>query len=782
MLKQKRFTIINIAGLAIGLCCFILIMLWVQDELSYDRFHQNADRIYLAIRTDQNVSMAATSKMLAPALKDEFPQVINATSFIQTPESVRIFLKYKEKGFEQTLALVDDDFFKIFSFEYMLGDPHTALASPNSVVITESIARKYFGDRNPMGETMDLSMLGKTSLMKVTGVLKDIPHNSHIQRQIFTTLPFFIKTYHLEQWSRWGNQQSNTYILTRENTDLNVLEKNIADYERKQLPNQDLKDLGYTLFPLKKLHLYAKDIKFFSSTGDIHYVYIFIAIAGLVLLIAIVNYVNLSNALSLRRAKSIGIHKVVGAQRRNLAWQHAFETFTLTFISLLLGLLFAQLLLPVINHTTGKTLSIQPGNLDFSLTLLVTLLVTGAVSSLYPAILISGFQPIQVLKGRLISGKRGNHLQKSLITLQFAVSIIIIICTMVVYNQLHYFQNTNLGYDKENIVCINIKGDIYSQYDAFKSKLLDNSNIIASSLSEPLEASSLSKTGGVDWPGKQGNFSTWILNTDEDFGLVYKIDMQKGRFFSEQFATDKTDAYIVNPPAAKEMGLDSPVGTDLTIWGRKGQIIGLTDDFHFSSLHDQIEPLIIRIPNPEEENLYYRTLSVRVASNSLPKSVQYLKETWHSFYPDQPFDYYFMDNYLNNSYQAEMRMSELFKYFSLLAIFIACLGLWGLTALTIEQKVKDIGIYKVLGANIDTIIFNLSKGYFKWILISNIIAWPIAYFAMNKWLEQYAYRVHMGWPVFVLPGIAALVIAMLTISWLTIRAATADPVEALRYE
>ncbi len=493
---------------------------------------------------------------------------------------------------------------------------------------------------------------------------------------------------------------------------------------------------------------------------------------------------NLSNALSLKRTKEIGIQKVVGALRSDLIRQYFGETLLLTFIALGCAIVFVELLLPVLNQLSGKSLSVSYLNPQFLLLILLTTVITGIISGLYPAIFISGFRPIQVLKGKFHAGTSGLNLRKGLIIFQFCLSIIIIICTMVVFTQLDFIQNSKLGYDKENIVCLRIKGDIHSQYDAFKNKILENPDILSISRSEPMDINSLGSTEGIDWPGRNENqgFSIWMLHSDCDFASTYKIDMHEGRFFSKKFPTDKTSAFVLNQAAVEAMGLQSPIGQEIKMFDRKGKIIGITKNFHFSSFYHKIEPLIFRIPNMKEQNLFYRELSIRLKSNSIHQSMAFLKNKWKSFYPAEQFNYYFFDENLNTHYRAEQRMGELFRYFSFLAIFISCLGLYGLTAFTIEQKTKDIGIHKVLGATVSNIVFLLSKNYFRWILLSNVIAWPITYYAMNKWLQNFAYRIDMSWWMFVLASGIAFVIALLTVSWQAIRAAMTNPVEALRYE
>lgn len=784
LIKHKRYSLINILGLTIGLACFILIMLWVQDELSYDRFHENADHIYLVLRSDIGITSGVTSKMLAPALKDELPEVMDATSFVQFPTSIKSYLKYKNKGFEENFSLVDPQFFDIFSFDFKDGNPQSAFLNPNSIVLTEHMAQKYFGGENVLGETLNFTLLGQTRALKVTGVLCNIPHNSHFQREIFIPISYVKNTYGIEDWERWGNQQSQTYILTQSVVDISEMEYKIADLERKNLPNQNLENLSYSLLPLKKIHLHANNIEFFASTGDIKYVYIFTIIAGIILLIASMNYMNLSNALSLKRTKEIGIQKVVGAHRSNLVRQYFGETLIITFIALGCALLIVELFLPVLNRLAEKSLSIAYLSPNFLLMILLITLLTSIISGLYPAIFISGFQPIRILKGKFNIGVSGLNLRKGLIIFQFTLSIIIIICTIIVFTQLDFIQNSNLGYDKENIVCLRIKGDIHRQYDAFKNEILESTNILSISRSEPMDISSLGSTGNINWSERNENqgFNIWLLHSDCDFASTYKIDMHEGRFYSDQFPTDKTNAFVLNQAAVEAMGFQSPIGQEITLWGRKGKIIGITKNFHFGSFHHRIEPLIFRIPNTDEQNLFYRELSIRLKPNSIHQSIAFLKNKWKLFYPAEPFDFYFVDENLNASYWAEQRMGEIFKYFSFLAIFIACLGLYGLTAFTIEQKIKDIGVHKVLGATVTHIVYLLSKNYMWWILFANVIAWPIAYYAMKKWLQNFAYRIDMSVWIFVLAGLVVMVITLLTVSYQSIKAATANPIDSLRYE
>ena len=775
--KHKRYSLINILGLGIGLACFILIMLWVQDELSYDRFHKNSNDIYLIIRNSYEKSDASTSRLLSSALKTNLPEVVNATSFTPLPDPFKVYIKYQDRSLEENIALAEPQFFEIFSFDFLEENPQSAFKDPNSIIMTERMSQKYFGDKNPLGESISLSMLGQERILKVTGILKNIPRNSHIRRELFVPIEF-IKSYGIN-WNSWYSQTVHTYIQTQDKIDIPQLEKKISDCK---LRNYDEENVSYMLLPLTKIHLHATNIVYFATTGDIKYVYIFSMIAGIILLIACINYMNLSNALSLKRAKEIGIQKVIGAQRIQLMRQYFGETFILTIIALVCGVFLVELFLPVLNQLSGKSLSMDFLNPQFIIAILLITIITCIISGLYPAVFVSGFKPIRVLKGKFHISERGINLKKGLIVFQFALSIMIIVCTIIVLTQLSFIQHINLGYDKENIVCLKVKSDISKQYEAFKNKLLENPSVINISRSEPVDANELGETEDVFWSGKNEKFKTRILHVDPDFSSTYRIKMQEGRFYSKQSPADQTGAYVLNETALEKMRLNSPIGKDLTIWGRKGKIIGIVKDFHFSSLHHSIEPVILRIPNPDEEKFYYRIISVRLNGKALSQSLSFLENTWKSIFRSESFNYYFVDESLNLNYLAEQRMSNVFKTFSLLAIFIACLGLYGLTAFTIEQKVKDIGVHKVLGASVSNIVFLISKNFLWWIIFSNAIAWPVTYFVMNKWLQNFAYRIDLTiWP-FLLAGLAALVIALLTVSWQAIRAATTNPVKSLRYE
>ncbi len=780
LFKHKKYSLINILGLAVGFTGFILIMIWVQDELSYDMFHKNSKNTFLVLRTSNDKVSAITSKLLGPAIKSEIPGILNETDYASLPEAFKPFLKYKENGFEESFALTDPHFFEVFNFKFIEGNPHTAFDEPNSIIMTERTAKKYFGNSDALGKSLELNFVGIKKIIKVTGVIENIPHNTHFQRELILPLDFI--TQFGANWDEWYNYSVQTFIVTRGNINKSFLEKKILECENGHAAKLNLGTTAYSLMPLSKIHLYSNNIGFFVSSGDIKYVYIFSFVACIILLIACMNYINLTNAFSLKRTKEIGIKKVVGANRRDLILQYYGETFVITITALGLSLLFVEMLLPLMNNLSGKQLSVNYTSPDFISFVILITFITIIISGIFPAIFATRFRPVQILKGKFQNNIEGLNLQKGLVILQFALSIAIITCTFIVMQQLSFIRNADLGYDKENIIDIKVNGNIYDKYNAFKNRLLSNSKIFCISRSEPMDGKSLSKTEGIDWAGKQKRFDSWLLHVDADFAKTYKIHMKEGRFYSEQYPSDETSAYVINETAEKEMGLKPAIGKEITVWGRKGKIIGVTKDFNFSSLHDLIEPVILRIPDPNQRNIFYRELSVRVNPNGVNKSVEYIQDTWKSFFPGESFNFYFVDESQNANYFAEQRMGNIFKYFSLLAIFIACIGLYGLTAFMIERKVKDIGIHKVLGANVVKIVFMLSRKYLLWIIISNAIAFPAAYYFMNQWLKSFAYRVNISLWIFFLAGGIALLISLITISFQAVKAATANPVESLRYE
>jgi len=765
-----------------ALACVILILLWVDRELSYDSFHERANNIFMVLRGEEDTFMAPTSGLLAPSLIAELPEVLNATGYAQLPETEKVLMRYEEKHFEEIVSFTDSCFFEIFSFPFLRGSPSTALESFYSVVMTDKAARKYFGNKEAFGEAVQMFFFGKKMAMNITGIIENIPSNSHIDCEIFVS--FHVMRALGLNLDDWDNQVPRTYILTRESPDIQDLTNKIIMCETRNRPGENLGKLSYRLLSLKKIHLHARNIKFLIATGDIKYVYIFSAIAFIILMIACFNYMNLSTALSLKRTKEIGVRKVVGASRKTLINQFLCETLALSFLALLIAIGLAQVFLPAFNQLSGTELEIPYFDFHFVVASILIALFTGVLSGYYPALFLSAFQPVKILKTKSNLGLKGLTFRKGLVIFQFSLSIILIISTIVVFNQLFFIRNSNLGYDKDHILCVRISEDIGGTYDVLRNELLKNSDIMGVSRSEQVDANVITNTDSVHWRGKTENEDHYfrVLRTDYDFVSAYNIQMEKGRFYSREFSTDATDSYVINQAAARMMALESPVGAEISLWGRKGIVIGVLKNFHFGSFHTSIEPLISVIPTGRLQSLYLRLISIRFKPGTLQSSMKYIEGKWKEMIPDMPYYYYFLNDALNTQYKAEQRMGTLFKYFTVFAIFIACLGLYGLASFSAEQKIKEIGIRKVLGATVSNITMMLSKEFLKWVFLANLIAWPISWFATNKWLQNFAYRINVSIWTFILSTALTLVITLLTVSYQSIKAATANPVDSLRYE
>jgi putative ABC transport system permease protein len=785
LVRHKVFSFINIFGLAVGMACTVLILLWVQDELSFDKFFKNADNTYLVLRGDKEGLTAMSSNLLAPALKEELPVISNASSYAPIPENIKILIQGGDKTFEESFSIADSNFFNVFSFKFLKGNPKTALNSPNSIVITKDIAEKYFGKEDAFGKSLVLTAFGAKCFMEVSGVLENIPLNTHIQRKIILPISS-LKTVGISNFG-WGNQAYQTYIqfknkLNRKD-DIQKLSSQIKACELRHKNNQQ-QSLSYSLLPLTEIHLYGNGIKFLGATGDIKYVSIFIVIAIIILLIACINYMNLSAALSLKRAKEVGIKKTIGAGRKSLMLQFFGESLILSFIALGFAILLIEILLPGFNQITGKELFISFSEPYFICGIFLLTIFAGLISGLYPAIFLSSFQPIQVLKGRSNVGPGSLFTRKGLVIFQFSLSIIIIISTIIVLSQLNFIRTSNLGFDKENLLCINITGDVNSKYEVLKNELKNNPHILGVSRSESLNSDGLSCTGDVFWTGKQQNEEKnfWVLNTDCDLASTLKLVMKQGRFYSDQLSTDKTSTFVINEAAAKSFGFKYPLNEKIYLRHRLGQIIGVVKDFHFASFHKEIEPLIFMIPDSSQQNGRLRILTIRYKSLEPDKIISFLENVWKDKLPGTPFNYYFYNDLLNTQYHSEIRMGIIFKYFSMLSILIACLGLLSLASVSAEQRIKEIGIRKVLGASTFNIVLIFSTEFLKWVAIANLIAWPVAYYFMNKWLQDFAYKTDIPLWAFIIAGIAALFIALLTVSANAVKAATANPVKSLKYE
>ncbi len=754
----------------------ILILLWVQDELSWDRFHGNGDQIYRVISEDRSggnlFNYAGSPSPIGPTLVDKYPEIVNFTR-VQSGWS-GWYLHLNDKIFiKERLACADPSFFEIFKFPFIQGNPKTALNDRYSIVLTETLAKKCFGDEDPMEKIVQMS----DTNLKVTGVIEEIPHNSHLQ------FDYVFPIVNMTKWrgsklDSWKYMQFATYIQLQKGVKVENVRQKISGIVKKYDPESKI---NIDLQPLKAIHLHSANMNtwmlVYPNPGNIIYVYIFSIVALLILLLACINFMNLSTARSSTRAKEVGIRKVTGAHRRDLITQFLGETILLSFLSLLIAVFLVKLLLPTFNTLSGKELSLDLSiNINALFSILGILFFTGVIAGSYPALYLSSFQPVGVFKAisQFSSGRSGT-LRKILVVSQFSFTITLIIVTTVIYWQLHFIQNKDLGYNKENIIQFSEYGEYERNFEATKHELLQNPNIRSVCKAFP-PSQGLRGTTDIKWEGKDPTKEFMIFHDlgDYDFLKTFNIKMAEGRFYSREFTSD-TSNFVINETAIKMMELDNPIGKRLSVEGKTGTIIGVVNDYHGGSLHYPIQPKVIDLAT---DGLH---VCVKYSGNE-QEIVKFLEQKWKKFVPHHPFQYEFLDESIDNFYKIERKIGKIFGYFTGLAIFIACLGLFGLASFMAERRTKEIGIRKVLGAKIAGIVLLLSKEFAFWVLIANIIAWPIAYFVANKWLTTFAYRINLGWELFIFSAILALAIAIFTVSYQAIKAAVANPVESLRYE
>jgi len=767
--RHKGYSFINIAGLAIGMTCSILILLYVQSELSYDKFHKNADNIYQVwAHLEKNTGRQFYSMPLplASAIKDKLPEIIDAT---RCEAMGSVFLSYQNRKFyESSMLAADPSFFKMFSFPFSQGNPNSALEDAFSIVISEAMARKYFSNEDPIGKV--LSMDNQHELT-VTGVIKNVPINSTLQFDF--VVPLELKILIQERRSdHWGAFSTRTFVELREDCNIGELNIKIANLLNERL--------------LKRGQLLDKNIvsmlpfagRYFHFFTDKTYIYIFSVIAFIILMIACINFMNLTTARSATRAKEVGVRKVAGAYRRNLIIQFLEESLFLSFTSVIFSFLLVFLFLPVFNSLVGKELVL---NRPLVLLVFVGLaLFTGIAGGSYPALFLSAFRPIKVMNGYLKSDLRRGNLRRLLVVIQFSLSIILIAGTVIVHKQIDYLKNRNIGYDKEHIVRISMRGESSKYYKVLKNELLHDERILGVTGSAfALPYFYHKEGGGVDWEGKDPNNKVGVCANlvDYDFTETLKIDIVEGRGFSREFPSDVREACLVNEEMAKLMELESVDGASIRYYSREIKIIGVMKNFHFKPLSNLIEPLILRL-DPEEIGSVF----IRIHPENISSSLAFIEKTWKRTIPMFPFEFSFLEEAMGRTYLNLERTGKLISSFAILAVFIACLGLFGLASFMAEQRTKEIGIRKVIGASVSNIILLLMKEFIKCVLIANIIAWPIAYYFMNRWLENFPYRSKFGLDILIFSATLTFIIALLTVSYQSIKAATANPVDSLRYE
>jgi len=794
ILRHKGYAAINLSGLAIGIACCMVILIHIQDELSFDRFHANADRIYRVTRDWKRAEgggtqAANTAAAVGPTLMAEYPAVEKfARVMFPHPQSVLVN-NGQNRFYEEGFYWVDSTFFDVFSFKLKRGHARTALVEANSLVLTESMARKYFGDQDPMGKTLTIESWSQDDY-KITGILEEVPHNSHLQFDFLGSVRGADQryTYLYSGEGQWTNSLGYTYVLLRNGASAKDLEAQLASFGQRHLGEFARArgfEPGFVLQPVTDIYLRSNLNQEAGPSSDIIYVYLFAAIAALILIIASINYMNLATARSARRGREVGLRKVLGAQRSALVRQFIGESLLTCFAALLLATMVAELILPIFNNLSGKSLGF--GYLQQPQLFVIFISIAGGVGLLagsYPAFVLSALRPVATLKGELQSGRLGLLLRKGLITIQFTASIILIIATTVVMKQLSFVRSQPLGFDQNQITIIPIRDDEMRKHtESLKQEFLEYPNIVSVSAAAGVPGRTMLVDGFPVRPAgadRSAQIPMQIVGVDYDFFKTLGVKLVDGRFFQKEMSTDSALAFIINESAAKALGWDVPIGERLELVmdnGKKGAIIGIVQDFHFASLHEKIEPTVFHIW-PQR----YSCFAVKMRVADISESMAFLRSTWSRMLPHQPFEFFFLDEEFNRQYEKDERVGRIVGYAATLAIFVACLGLLGLAAFSAEQRTKEIGVRKVLGATVAQVVNLLSKDLVKLVLISNLIAWPPAYYGMNNWLQDFAYRTDLGWWVFALAGGIALIIALLTVSTQAIKAALANPVEALRYE
>lgn len=770
--RNRTYSFINIAGLAVGLACSIMILLMIVDELSFDGFHKNKDRIGRVVE-DQSYpggevfQTAQTPPPLAETLRREYPEVEQSCRVGFANQKV-LFDYAGKRFYEENGLYVDPSFCHMFSFELKEGDPSSALRDPHSILITERLAEKYFGREKAIGKTMRLSSQYD---FQVAGVVVNPPRQSHLSFDFLIPFEFQKSNSNLTEW---GSNWHRTYILLKPGVDMSVLSEKIKDVIKKN-HSGSITDLW--IQPLNRIYLHTA---FNGATPRITYVYVLSAIALLVLLIACINFMNLSTARSMKRSREVGLRKVVGAQRMQLVRQFLGEAVLMALLAAVLALFVIEGFMPFFNSLTGKQFSLAQMDAGLVLVIAGVVLGTGLLAGLYPAFVLSGFLPVRVLKGEVHSGKDGSRFRRGLVIVQFTMSAILMINTMVVYRQLEFIRNKPLGFEKERLLNVPLRGSMQKTSDHLKSEWLQNPGVLSVSAAQDDITDYGTNTWDVSWKGKlpDDRILTTVTTVDYDYVTTLGIKLAAGRLFSRDYPTD-TMSVLINQRAAKAMGFQDPVGQVLDFWDNKWTVIGMVEDYHFESVHVAIPPLVLRLA---PDHAVFQTVHIKLRSDQAAGTMKALEQTWQRLAPEYPFEYSFLDEDIDRMYKGEQRLSEIVASFAVLAMLISCLGLFGLSAYTTEQRFKEIGVRKVLGASVFSVTFQLSRQFVGPVLVGVVLACPVGYWLMRTWLDQFAYRTEF--PFLMLGGVAtgAVVIAMATVSYQAIRAATGNPIDALRYE
>jgi putative ABC transport system permease protein len=760
---------INIIGLAIGMSCSILIMLWVYDELSFDNFHKDSESTYRIIAKLPTMEAAVAPPPLAQSLKTTYPEIIESCNLFRSEAQ----LKVGNNTFNNIEGLsTTKEFFNIFSFKILKKQKDSLLTDLNEIILTQKTAEKLFGKEDPLGKTVNFNI---EQDYIISGIIENIPNNSHF------SFDYIINSYSVpsikNSENEWGTFMCFPYIKLAKKANIDTVANKIENHFAKILEEYD-GSVKFGIQPIREIHLKSSHLtELYAKLGDIKYVLIFAIVSIFILIIACINFMNLSTAKANKRLTDVGIRKVVGAKRSQLIIQYLGESLFIAFIALLFALLFVDFMLPAFNNISQKEITMKVFSYKEIGWLVIITILTGLISGSYTAVYLSKIKSTQILSKEVIRGKKGKLFRQILVISQFSISISLIIFSLLVKSQMHYIQNKDLGYQLENLIAIDLGGDISNDYAKIKSVLLEIPDVqfVTSASSLPIRI--IEGTYGGNWPEKDPDvrYLTNMCEVDNDFIPALGLDIIEGRNFSEIFEVD-TASYIINESAAKQMELDDPIGTEITFASGPGKIIAVVKDFHFQSIHSAISPLILF--RGESSG----TLILNIKTDEFKTTINEMSNKINNNFPNYSFSYRTLTDHYNELYTNEKRIGQIFNYFAILAILLSCLGLFGLSAYAAEQRTKEIGIRKAMGSTITNIIFILEKDFIKWVLISNIIAWPVSYYFANKWLESFTYKINISINMFILAAILTILVAVITVFAQAYRAAVKNPTESLRYE
>jgi putative ABC transport system permease protein len=784
--KQKIYSLISTAGLALGMASCLVILVYINNETSYDTFHREAGSIFRLVRKMPDIHGPSTRNPMGPALKETFPEIERAvrTWLLTDPYTFRV----DEKAFHQEgILFADPGFFRLFSYEFLHGDPNDPLRDPSSIVLTQSASRKYFGTADPVGRT--LSFEGRFDLI-VSAVIRDVPQNSHLQFETvipmerFNSIAGYVYGYDASAYrltDDWMAGMFNTYLKLNTDSDPRSLEQKFPGFLKKYAPyNKELLDETLYLQPIKDIHLHSQYRSSSDKMSDIKFIYGMIAIGLVILAMSCFNYINLTTARFSARKREIGIRKVAGARRKQIIGQVLAESSVFFLAAFLLSFALILLLAPVVDNIFGYRISSDCFR-TYSLLLVMFLIgmLAALLSGVYPALLFSAFNPMNMIREAAFVKGRGRFIRRGFVIFQFSITICLLIGSGLIHRQVRYLKSKDLGYVKEQIVIVPVKDDeAREKHRTIKQELIRLPGISGVSFSSALpNRIQRSTTMDLEIEGDRKVFEMSNARIDEDFLSLYEIDILQGRNFSREFPSDEEDSIILNERAVQMLNWHDPIGKELTIFGKPRTVIGVVKDFNFQTLHLEIGPLALKMIGEE-----YLFASIRLSTMNIPKTLAGIGNIFQKFAPRAPFEYFFFDDDFDNLYHSEENFGRSIGYFTILAVVISCLGLFGLSFFVTEQRTKEIGIRKVLGASVPQIVGMLSKEFARWALLANVIAWPVAYLVMRKWLQNFAYRIDIGLGTFVVAGALALIVALLTVSFQSIKAAASNPADTLRCE